>query len=73
MTRQRAKQPKPKADEVEADASEVVEEPDYPSAEERKGMRGHDDQGNVRPADGRWALHKPQHESKVTATKVKSD
>lgn len=38
-----------------------------PTAEERKGMRGHDDHGNVRPADGRWNLHKPSEESKVTA------
>lgn len=34
------------------------------SAEERAGMRAHDDQGNVRPADGRWDLHKPEDESK---------
>ena len=34
-----------------------------PTAEERKGMRAHDDNGNVRPADGRWDLHAPEDES----------
>jgi hypothetical protein len=33
-------------------------------AEDRKGMRGHED-GNVRPADGRYDLHKPEEESEV--------
>ncbi len=33
--------------------------------EERKGMRGHDADGNVRPADDRYDLHKPEDESKV--------
>jgi hypothetical protein len=35
-----------------------------PSVEEKKGMRAHDDFGNVRPADGRWDLHEPSEESK---------
>lgn len=35
-----------------------------PTVEERKGMRAHDDHGNVRPADGRWDLHEPKDESK---------
>ncbi|WP_395691789.1 hypothetical protein [Nocardioides sp.] len=39
-----------------------------PSAEERKGKRAHDDQGNVRPADGRWDLHEPKDESKYVRT-----
>lgn len=39
-----------------------------PSVEERKGMRGHDEQGNVRPADGRFELHDPKHESKYVRT-----
>lgn len=38
------------------------------SAEERKGKRAHDEQGNVRPADGRWPLHKPEDESKHVRT-----
>lgn len=48
-------------------AASEEDEPQFPSAEERKGMRGHDEQGNVRPADGRWDLHKPADESKVSA------
>lgn len=36
---------------------------------ERKGKRGHDDNGSVRPADGRWNLHDPKDESKVVRTK----
>lgn len=36
-----------------------------PSEEEREGKRGHDDGGNVRPADGRWNLHEPEEESDV--------
>lgn len=39
-----------------------------PTAEERKGMRAHDSQGNVRPADGRWDLHEPQNESQYVRT-----
>lgn len=39
-----------------------------PSAEERKGKRGHDERGNVRPADGRWDLHDPAEESEVVRT-----
>lgn len=35
-----------------------------PSVEEKRGMRAHDDNGNVRPADGRWDLHEPSEESK---------
>jgi hypothetical protein len=38
------------------------------SAEERKGKRGHDESGNVRPADGRWELHEPKDESKYVRT-----
>lgn len=38
-------------------------EPAEPEAAERKGMRGHDDQGNVRPADGRYGLHRTEDES----------
>lgn len=34
-----------------------------PTTEERQGMRAHDDNGNVRPADGRWDLHEPAAES----------
>ncbi|HEY0889657.1 MAG TPA: hypothetical protein VGE38_08615 [Nocardioides sp.] len=41
---------------------------EVPSEEERKGKRGHDDHGNVRPADGRWELHDPKDESKVVRT-----
>lgn len=41
-----------------------------PSAEERKGMRAHDDSGNVRPADGRWDLHKPEQESQYVRTET---
>ena len=33
------------------------------SAEDRHGKRGHDEHGNVRPADGRYGLHEPQDES----------
>ncbi len=40
-----------------------------PSAGERKGKRAHDENGNVRPADGRWALHEPKDESKHVRTK----
>lgn len=39
-----------------------------PTAEERKDMRAHDSQGNVRPADGRWDLHEPGQESKYVRT-----
>lgn len=39
-----------------------------PSAEGRKNMRGHDESGNVRPADGRWELHAPEDESKYVRT-----
>lgn len=35
-----------------------------PTDAERKGMRAHDANGNVRPADGRWDLHQPSEESK---------
>jgi hypothetical protein len=46
----------------------------FPSASERKGKRGHDDNGNVRPADGRWDLHDPKDESKFVRTEeVESD
>lgn len=36
--------------------------------DERKGMRGHSDGGNVRPADDRFNLHKPEDESGVVRT-----
>lgn len=39
-----------------------------PTAEERRGMRAHDEHGNVRPADGRWELHDPQAESEHVRT-----
>lgn len=42
-----------------------------PSAEERKGMRAHDERGSVRPADGRWDLHKPEDESEYVRTRDK--
>lgn len=29
----------------------------------RKGMRGHSDAGQVRPADNRYNLHRPEDES----------
>ncbi|MCM0618771.1 hypothetical protein [Nocardioides bruguierae] len=42
-----------------------------PSAEERRGKRGHDEHGNVRPADGRFELHDPAQESSfVSSTKA---
>lgn len=44
-----------------------------PTAEERKGMRAHDDNGNVRPADGRWPLHEPKDESKHVRTEQESN
>ena len=46
---------------VETDDGETVK---APTEAERKGMRAHDDQGNVRPADGRWDLHAPEDEGK---------
>ncbi|WP_323792416.1 hypothetical protein [Nocardioides sp.] len=47
-----------------------------PSAD-RQGKRGHEN-GNVRPADGRYGLHDPSEESQVirtptTATKPSSE
>lgn len=52
------------------DSTSVEEEhsTEVPSEAERKGMRGHDDNGNVRPADGRWGLHAPKDESKYIRT-----
>jgi len=47
-----------------------AEERSTPSAEERKGKRGHDGQGNVRPADGRYELHDPKDESKYVRTET---
>lgn len=47
-----------------AKSTSSAEEPQTPSAEERNGKRAHDEHGNVRPADGRWALHDPKDESK---------
>lgn len=44
-----------------------------PSAEERKGKRGHDEQGNVRPADGRYGLHDPKDESKYVRTEIEPE
>lgn len=35
------------------------------AADRRKGKRGHDDNGNVRPADDRYNLHDPAEESAV--------
>ena len=46
------------------------EEATAPSVEERQGMRAHDDSGNVRPADGRWDLHKPEQESQYVRTET---
>lgn len=36
--------------------------------DERKGKRGHDGRGNVRPADDRYELHDPAQESLVVRT-----
>ena len=52
---------KPEGEQVTADQSERK----IPSKAERKGKRGHDEHGNVRPADGRWGLHEPEEESEV--------
>lgn len=41
--------------------------------EERKGKRGHDDQGNVRPADDRYGLHEPEEESVYVRTEITPD
>lgn len=60
MTRQQrhqAPQNASSADGVEASAEEA-----------RQGMRAHDAQGNVRPADGRWDLHDPKDESTFVRT-----
>ena len=56
--------PRKAAPSRKAPAADVDDDPKFPSAEERKGMRAHDDQGNVRPADGRWDLHEPKDEGK---------
>lgn len=58
--------------EATPDASPVGEKPSTGEAseEEREGKRGHDDQGNVRPADGRWNLHEPKDESKYVRTEI---
>lgn len=50
---------------VEGDDGETRQ---APTVEERKDMRGHDSEGNVRPADGRWDLHDPKDESKYVKT-----
>lgn len=44
-----------------------------PTKAERKDTRGHSQDGNVRPADGRWGLHKPKDESKVIRTEKEGD
>lgn len=46
-----------------------AEEQTVPSAEERKDKRGHED-GNVRPADGRYGLHEPKDEPKYVRTET---
>lgn len=51
--------------------AEKAEKDPKPSEDTRQGMRGHNDAGNIRPADGRWGLHDPEDESQVTATGVK--
>lgn len=52
-----------------ADGEPAAEETtNAPSVEERKGMRAHSEVGQVRPADGRWELHEPKHESKFVRT-----
>lgn len=51
-------------------ATPSAEEPQQPSAEGRKGKRGHDDHGNVRPADGRYGLHDPKDEPKYVRTEI---
>lgn len=48
-----------------------AEEPQQPSAEGRQGKRGHQD-GNVRPADGRYGLHDPEDEPKYVRTDIGS-
>jgi hypothetical protein len=58
------------AEAVEETADEAV---DYPSAEERKGMRAHDTDGNVRPAAGRWDLHEPAEESTYVRTEIEPE
>lgn len=47
-----------------------AEAPEQPSAEERKDKRGHED-GNVRPADGRYGLHAPADEAKYIRTETR--
>lgn len=46
-----------------------AEEPQQPSAEGRQGKRGHEN-GNVRPADGRYGLHEPEEEPKYVRTEI---
>ncbi|WP_300399889.1 hypothetical protein [Nocardioides sp.] len=36
--------------------------------QDRQGKRGHDEHGNVRPADDRYELHDPEQESAVVRT-----
>ena len=50
---------------VENDEGETVK---APTEAERKDMRAHSQDGNVRPADGRWELHAPEDESKYVRT-----
>ncbi|HWI43263.1 MAG TPA: hypothetical protein VNS81_06555 [Nocardioides sp.] len=50
---------------VETDTGETRK---APTEEERQGMRAHDENGNVRPADGRWELHEPKDEAKYVKT-----
>lgn len=42
-------------------------------SDERQGMRGHSDGGNVRPADTRFNLHKPEDESDVVRSPAAED
>lgn len=51
----------------------TAEQTETPSVEARKGKRGHDDQGNVRPADGRYGLHEPKDESKYVRSGIGDD
>lgn len=65
MTRQRQQDATDRTSVEEEHSAEVRQ---TPTEAERKGKRGHDEHGNVRPADDRYELHDPADESLVVRT-----
>lgn len=62
-------QPKKSDEKAALKAASVKALPD----DEKKGMRGHSDLGQVRPADERFNLHAPKEESKYVRVEQADD